>query len=315
MSKDPTIKAINKIQIFSKIEGVRQPKNVLKNMKSYDLAKADFSDLNLSGIIFSNENLSEVNFSGTNLENAQFINVKLQKTNFDSANLKNAYFEKSRIKLEQLQQCACLENIDGLSKKIAKELKACGLNVISDNSAFFVKLFGKKSLKWPKDLSVGIGDDPWNNGYVFSSGLEEILEDLQKNPRTTEEMVRFQLDDLKMIKLMDKKDRDDFYERVFEGFGNYYVEMQEVFSGERDVSHISLADSLSTNKRLMHKFKMSVPKSEIPSRVWSMAQKTAFYYLSQSLVEHYIKFEESDERWYMRGGGFYLLRNNLLCIR
>ena len=246
----------------------------------------------------------------------QFINVKLEKTNFNSTNLKNAYFEKSRITLEQLQQCACLENIDGLSKKALKELKACGLDVTNeDNSLLFVKLFGKKCLKWPKGLSKEVGDDPWNNGYIFSAGLEEILIDLQKNPRTTEEIVRLQLDDLKIIKLMDKEDRDGIYERVFQGFGNHYDELQEVFSGERSASNISLPDLMSTNEKLMRKFKMSIPKSEIPGRVWSMAQKTAFYYLSQSLADHCIRFEESNERWYVRGRGFYLLRNDLLCIR
>ena len=42
MSKDSTDKAIKKIQAFSKTECVRKPKDVLKNMKNYSLAKVDF---------------------------------------------------------------------------------------------------------------------------------------------------------------------------------------------------------------------------------------------------------------------------------
>jgi len=143
-----------------------------------DLAQANLSSLNLSGINFKKAILKQANFSNTDLSKSQLNNANLEKVNLLGANLDSTNFKGANLDFAILSKATTNRQTVMLDKylRVHEIVNNIGTNkdlagVDLSNSNLFKANLSNAELSHAKLVNVNLSNANLNNAYLYKADL------------------------------------------------------------------------------------------------------------------------------------------------
>jgi hypothetical protein len=158
-----------------------------------------------------------------------------------------------------------------------------------------------------KTLSVrGFGDEPWDNGYVLLSQMENLLGHLKDRPMTEDQAARFCVSRAWLETRLDKATRQRIENRMLKGLAGFHGSLGE---------SPDFTDALEDLEEKIERLRSLFDWDDVPEDERDLAHRRSQYLLEFGQRQDWIEARGLDDSYSITEEGRRALERNLFAVR